>query len=188
MKTKKREKIGFDFDKVFVNYPPLIPSELIEWLYKIRNHKLTYRYPGKMEQLIRILSHYPVFRHPLKKNLENLNNIWKQQDKDIYLISSRFSFLKQRTNHWTKKYGLEKFFKKMYFNFKDDQPHVFKNKIIKKENIQKFVDDDLDLLLFLSKENPKVKFYWLSSKNPKKELPASIKIVKDLEEFKNKYL
>ena len=187
MKILKNEKVGFDFDKVFVNYPPLIPDELIEWLYKIKNHKLRYRYPSKTEQKIRILSHYPIFRHPSKKNIASLKDIWKN-NKDIYLISSRFSFLDKRTYYWTKRYGIEKFFKKMYFNFNDEQPHIFKNKVIKKEGIKKFVDDDLDLLRYLSKENPKVEFYWLSNKKPQKELPNSIKIVKNLEEFKNNYL
>lgn len=76
----------------------------------------------------------------------------------------------------------------MYFNFNDEQPHLFKDKIIKKEKIEKFLDDDLDLLIYLAQRNPKVNFFWLSSRKPNGKIPSSIKIVKSLSEFQKKYL
>lgn len=188
MKNKfNAQRIGFDFDKVFVNYPPFIPGSLIEYLYKRRNHNLSYRFPGKLEQKIRILSHIPFFRPPIKENIESLKKIYEKNDSRIYLVSSRFSFLKDRTELWDRVNNIFRYFEEIYFNFADEQPHIFKNRIIKKARIEKFIDDDLDLLLYLSERNTKVKFYWINKKGIKKLLPKNIVRIKNLEEFLNKY-
>lgn len=183
----KKTKIAFDFDKVFVNYPPFVPSALINYLYKKRNHNLSYRIPGKLEQKIRVLSHSSFLRLPIKKNIEVLSNMFTKDNLEIFLISSRFSFLREKTNDWNRRNNMAQYFKKMFFNFNDEQPHLFKDRIIKQENIQKFVDDDLDLLLFLAKNNPRVKFYWIGPSKTE-TLPPNIAHIRDLKEFFNKYV
>lgn len=197
MTDSKKQKIGFDFDRVLVNYPPLIPEIVIDKLYKNglipnkkcqNNENLKYRFPGNFERKVRILSHAPFLRMPIKKNLKSLMRIAETNDVDLYLISSRYSFLKQRTNALVEKHKISRYFKKLCFNFEDKQPHIFKNEVIKKEAIEKFIDDDLDLLLYLEKQNPNIKFYWLSKKGANIKLPDSIKIIKNVEEFRTKYL
>src|SRR3989344_7477005 len=99
----KKLGIGIDFDRIFVNYPPFVPGPIIERFYKKRNHKLSYRIPGKAEQKLRILLHTPLLRQPIKNNIDELEKIHNEEDCDTYLISSRFSFLKGKTNLWNKK-------------------------------------------------------------------------------------
>jgi hypothetical protein len=181
-------RIGIDFDKIFVNYPPIVPGALIEYLYKNKNHELKYRQPGKFEKRIRVLSHISLFRPPIKSNIEALDKIYQKNNSIIYLISSRFSFLKKKTESWNNKHNMHKYFEKMYFNFEDEQPHLFKNKVIKFERIEKFIDDDLDLLVYLARDNPKVDFYWVTQSSTIRNLPANIKRIKDLNEFLDKYL
>ena len=188
MKIKQNiQRIGIDFDKVFVNYPPFIPDFLIDYLYKKRNHNLSYRFPGKIEQKIRVFSHLPLFRHPVKDNVKSLKKIAESGNSKIYLISSRFSFLADRTRQWDRTYDLFRYFTKSYFNKDDEQPHKFKDRIIKKEKIKKYIDDDLDLLLFLSRGNPDVEFYWLN-RMENKNLPNNITRIENLEEFFEKYV
>ena len=195
MKAKFEKKIiGFDFDNVLLSYPPLVPKELIDYLYKRsfssenkKNFSLMYRFPGKLEQKIRIFSHSPIFRHLIKKNTETLSSI-SSKNYDIYLISSRFSFLENRTEEVLKKYKLIKYFTKTFFNFENMQPHIFKDEVIKKLNIEMFVDDDLDLLNYLAPRNPNVEFFWISNKKNKKALPKNISHIYDLKEFKQTYL
>ncbi len=182
-------RIGFDFDKVFVDYPPFIPSSIIDRLYKKKNHKLVYRFPSEFEQKIRILSHHWMLRSPIKKNIEVLSEITKINELDIFLISGRFGFLKNKTEIWLKRHKLKKFFKKMYFNFENEQPHLLKDKMIRKLKLTKFVDDDLDLLLYLSKRNPRIDFFWLKGTFPKKvRLPKNLVPIIDLREFAEKHL
>jgi len=168
--------IGFDLDKIFIDYPPFIPDALINRLYKQQsNGLLLYRMPSKAEIIIRILSHHPFFRPPIIENIQFVEALAEDKKHRYYLISSRFSFLKDRTKQIVKKYNFDKIFSAMFFNFEDQQPHVFKDRIIKKMKIDLYVDDDLPLLEYISENNPNTKFFWLNkwqTKSLKKNLFA----------------
>lgn len=186
-------KIGFDFDKVFINYPPLIPYFLIDFLYKgssvfrkknIKKNTLHYRIPGSIEQQIRILSHNPLLRSPIKENLAVLQKVSKNKKNKTYLISSRFSFLKKRTDHIITKHALDKYFDGIYFNYGDSQPHEFKEQTIKKLGIGIYIDDDLQLALYLSKKLPDLRIFWVQDgRNVNEHLPKNITPIKDLRDL-----
>lgn len=161
--------IGFDFDKVIIDYPPFIPNWIIDKFYKKKdNGILLYRIPGKAEQILRTIIHLPPLRQPIKKNLQAIADLASKNEHDLFIISSRFGFLKGLTTSLTKKLELEKIFRKMYFNYENEQPHLFKNRVVKELKIHKFIDDDLSLLKFLAKENPKTLFFWLNNSVKKK--------------------
>lgn len=160
-------KIGFDLDKVFVEHPPLIPDLMIEKLYKKKaNGELLYRIPTKAEQFIRQASHYPLFRPPIKENLEFLKKLAKK-NHHLYLISGRFGFLEQQTHELVKRYELDKIFEGMYFNFNNQQPHHFKNDLLSKLHLDIYVDDDIHLLKYVATQNKKTTFYWLHPNHSK---------------------
>jgi len=157
--------IGFDLDKIFIDYPPLIPDVVIDRLYKQKtNGALLYRIPSKPEQLLRLFTHYSFFRPPIIENIEFAKKIYRKNKNRHYLISSRFGFLKKRTHTLIQKYRLNKIFDGMFLNFENKQPHIFKNELIKKLKIDRYVDDDLLLLQFLARKNQKTKFFWLNKK------------------------
>lgn len=190
MTDHKKLKIGFDFDKVFVDYPPFIPTVIIDRLYKKQNTTLSYRFPHLFEQKIRILSHHRLFRPPIKHNIESLKKMSNDKNFELYLISGRFGFLKTQTQRWIEFYEFDKFFKNLYFNFDNRQPHEFKNAMIQKLKIDKYIDDDLDTLRFLSEQNPKIEFYWLIKKSffLSQSLPHNVIPVNNIEELRLKYL
>lgn len=174
--------IGFDLDKVFINNPPFIPSTIIEKLYREKeNGELKYRLPYRIEQYIRIFSHYHIFRPPIAENITYLNNLVKNNKHNYFLISSRFGFLEKRTEAVLKRYRLQNKFKELIFNYTNKQPHVFKNDMIKKLHIDVYIDDDLPLVKFLAKENPTVKFFWLN-KNKTGKLQNTITAIQNLPE------
>ena len=157
--------IGFDLDKVFIDYPFFIPDIIIDKLYKKKvKGKLIYRIPSKPEQLFRLLIHQPIFRQPIKENLNFMKTLAAKNTHNHYLISGRFGFLKGQTAKLVQRHGLDKIFKDLYFNFENHQTHLFKNGIIQKLKIDRYVDDDLALLKFLVKKNPGTKFFWLNKK------------------------
>ena len=128
--------IGFDLDKIFIDYPPFIPSGVIDKLYKKKaNGVLLYRIPSKPEQMVRRLSHLPLLRPPIKDNIRFLKSISKEKNK-LYLISSRFDFLRGITEKLMEKQGFDKVFDGMYFNFDNQQPHIFKKRCFKKTQIR----------------------------------------------------
>ncbi len=179
--------LGFDFDKIFINYPPFIPGALIDRLYKNKtNGMLSYRIPSKLEQRFRLITHYPIFRPAILENIQFIKNVSKQNSHKYYLISSRFSFLKDTTNTLIKKYQLDDIFHTMHFNFENRQPHVFKEDIIKKLNVHRYVDDDLALLKFLLSKNKKTIFFWLNNKREEKLGKNLFAVTKLSDMLKNK--
>lgn len=188
--------IGFDFDKVFIDYPPFIPYSIIDFLYKgslafrkgkTKNANLHYRFPGEIEQKIRIVSHFSLFRNPISKNIAVLKKISERKNGKTYLVSSRFSFLKKRTDSILSKYNLNKYFDGIYFNYENKQPHLFKELTIKKLGIDTYIDDDLDLSLYLSSRMPQLTIFWVSDGRTQTSiLPKNVIGIKDLSElYKN---
>lgn len=187
--------IGFDFDKVFIDYPPFIPYSIIDYLYKgslvlrkngTKNVILHYRFPGSFEQKVRILSHYPIFRRPLKNNISALKKITESKEDKTYLVSSRFGFLKKRTDVILQKYNLNKYFDGIYFNYSNMQPHIFKEKTIRNLKIEIYIDDDIDLALYLAKKIPNLRIFWVRDGRERiGPLPTNVIPIKNLYELSN---
>lgn len=155
--------IGFDLDKVLINYPPIIPTRFIDWCYRRHDTpELSYKIPtGRLERQIRLLTHFYPFRPAIKKNVDLLKS-WTQKYRDnrLFLISSRYGFLEKLTLSLLKRYSLTQLFKDILLNTKDEQPHKFKEAVIKRLEIQLYIDDDLDLLKYLQSHNQKIKLLW----------------------------
>lgn len=153
--------IGFDLDNVFINTPPIIPRIVIKKLYGEKaNGILKYRIPSYPEQIVRQFSHSPLLRQPIIQNIDFLKTLVNNRNQ-LYLISSRYGFLKKRTEQLISQHNFDKLFSHMYFNYHNEQPHVFKNRILHTLQLDRYVDDDLHLLKFVAVHNPKTKFYWL---------------------------
>jgi uncharacterized HAD superfamily protein len=152
MSTKSKViRIGFDLDGVIINKPPFVPALLMELLVRAHNKKdLSYRFPNtKLEQFVRWFSHHPMFRPPIKKNINLIHQLYKNKNYELYVVSSRYSFLDKRTKQWFDYYCFDRLFKKIYINLKNEQPHKFKERMIKKLKLKVFIDDDLPLLNYL---------------------------------------
>ena len=178
-------RIGFDLDKVFINTPPFVPISFINKFYKQRdNGILLYRIPAPAEQVLRKATHIPLLRPAIKTNLTFLKELAKdKKNYQLFLISSRFKFLEPETQQIVKRYALDKIFEKLYFNYENKQPHEFKNEILKKLNLDIFVDDDLSLVHFVAKDNPKTKFFWLDDRAKTAKLANNIMAISGLGEI-----
>lgn len=179
-------KIAFDLDGIFIDTPPLVPKKLIAWLYRgPQNHEPKYRFPTtKIEQHIRKFSHHSIFRPKISQNIEFLN-IFAKSKNQIFLVSSRYSFLRDLTIKLLEKYGIKNKFTKIYLNTKNEQPHLFKERVIKTLKIDVFIDDDLRLLEYLKSHCPNTKLFFYDL-NPQK-VRSEINQIKELKEI-NKYL
>ncbi|MCL4353815.1 hypothetical protein M1615_05150 [Patescibacteria group bacterium] len=157
--------IGFDLDRVLVDYPPFVPETVIDRFYKNKNGKLAYRIPSKPEAYLRLLIHYSIFRQPLQDNIAFVRQLkGKDNINKLYLISGRFAFLREKTDEIIARDKLGEIFSGMYFNFANEQPHIFKDKIIKKLSLSSYVDDDFDLVDYLSEKNPQLNLFWLNNR------------------------
>lgn len=178
-------RIGFDLDNIFIDTPPIIPDVVIERLYRKNTKKeLLYRIPSKAEQYIRRAAHIRLLRPPIKKNITFLRSL-ENDSNQLYLISSRYGFLKNVTMGVIKRHKLDKTFHELYFNFENKQPHIFKDEMLKKLKIEKFVDDDLDLLKYIAGKNNSIKLYWLNKKI-KKKISNNITAITNIADLLNK--
>jgi len=167
-------KIGFDLDKIFIDFPPFVPDRLIEKLYRKKtNGELLYRIPSRPEQLLRRISHLPFLRPGIYENITYLKGISKEKHK-LYLISSRFGFLEERTKKLIETYKFESIFDKMFFNFTNKQPHEFKDDILQKLHLDIYVDDDFHLLKYVAKRNKRTRFYWLTGGSGSSKITKNI--------------
>lgn len=156
--------IGFDLDGIFVDTPPLIPKKVIEWLHRKKGPTLTYRIPGKLEQYIREVSHAGLLRPRIAENILLLRNKTLKSNHTYTLISGRFGFLKRETACILMRYGIRDLFDYQFFNYANEQPHLFKNSIIKEQRVHRYVDDDLPLIEFLAAKHRHIRFFWFNKK------------------------
>lgn len=157
-------KIAFDLDGVIVDKPPLVPKSFLEWLFRgPKKNVLHYRFPKtKPEQEIRKFSHFYLFRPPIRTNIRFIDRLAKNKKVELYVISGRYSFLKSATEQWLRKRKVNKYFKAIYLNLNDEQPHLFKERLLKKMKMDIFVDDDDLLVNYLSQKVDNTKIYCLS--------------------------
>lgn len=160
-------RIGFDLDGIFVDKPPMVPKIVIEWLYRGRDHTLAYRIPSRPEQFVRKVSHMKMFRPPIKQNIRFIKQ-QKLLKHTLFLISGRFGFLQKETEAILRAHVIDGMFSKVMLNIDNEQPHLFKEKILKKLKIDLYVDDDLRLLEYLQQTCPKTKLVWLNSSSCQK--------------------
>lgn len=158
-------RIAIDLDGVIVDKPPLIPKKLIEWLFRGgRKNGLHYRFPTtRLEQLIRKLSHFYLLRPAIDKNINFLKKNSGKEIGELFIVSARYSFLEQETKIWLRKRGIGNLFSQVYLNLKDEQPHFFKEKILKKLKVDIFIDDDHLLADYLIGRLGNTRIYCLSS-------------------------
>lgn len=141
---EKKIKIAFDLDGVIIDKPPIIPKRLLERLFRGDGGKsLHYRFPAsKIEQAIRKISHFYLFRPPIRKNIEFIRELTKDKRYELYIVSARYSFIEKETFKWLEKRKINNIFKGIYLNIKDEQPHLFKEKILSELKPDIFIDDD----------------------------------------------
>ena len=152
----KKIKIAFDLDGVIVDKPPIIPKKLLERIFRGKSKNgLHYRFPySRIEQRIRKLSHFYLLRPPIKKNIEVIRQLAKAKKYELYIVSGRYSFLEKETENWLEKRKIKPFFKEIYINLENDQPHLFKERILKELRPDFFIEDDKGILSYL---RPKLK-------------------------------
>ena len=108
----------------------------------------------------------------------------KENKIEAYIVSARYESLKKDFENWINKIEARKYFTGIYYNNNNEQPHLFKEQVIKKLNIDIFVEDNWDIVNHLSK-NTKAKIYWiynLLDRNIKfkNRFPNLVKAVKKL--------
>lgn len=178
----KKIKIAFDLDGILIDKPPFISKRLLEWAFKGGNGgKLHYRFPEtKIEQWIRKLSHFYLFRPPIRENIQFVKELARNKEYELYIVSARYSFLKKETDIWLKEAGLDGLFKKIFLNQDNEQPHLYKERILRSLKPNIFIDDDDLIADFLAEKLPKVKIFCCFDRGEKCRKAKFIKSITEI--------
>lgn len=157
---KKQLRVGFDLDGVLLYNPARIARPIIVFLKKIFLKKEVdkFHYPQtKIQKLIWLMFHKVVFGPAL--GYEDLKKLTKSKKIKAYIITGRNESLKDDYNRWMKKLGAKKYFSGSYFNDKNEQPYLFKEKMIRKLKLDLYVEDNWDIVNKLKVKSEKLKVF-----------------------------
>ena len=163
---KKILKVGFDLDGVILYNPIRFVRPIAKLLKPLKSFILKQKeeffyYPeSKVEQfLFRLLHKTSFMADPALKDIELLV---KSKKIKAYIITGRYSFLKKDYKVWLKKINADSIFEKCYQNKDDLQPNEFKEKMIKKLNLDIYIEDNLDIVQKLN-HHTNAKIFWITN-------------------------
>jgi hypothetical protein len=161
MKRTKPLKVGFDLDGVLLYNPTRVIRPLVSVVKRALLHKrkLKFYYPKtSVEKVFWALAHKSsIYTAP---GLEEITRLVEEGKIEAYLITARFAFLGPGVQRWVKKKHLEKTFTGVYYNAANEQPHEFKERMIKKLKLDLYVEDNFDIVQYL-KEKTSARVLWI---------------------------
>jgi len=153
-------KVGFDLDGVLLYNPARIARSIIAFIkkYVLKRDLSKFYYPkNKLESwawnFLHKSSLWPA------SGIDIIHQLIKNKKIKAYIISARYESLKADFNYWIKKIDPKKNFSGHYFNDENEQPYLFKEKIIKKLNLDIYVEDNWDIVNHLSSSGRKI--FWI---------------------------
>lgn len=89
----------------------------------------------------------------------------KEKNIKVYLITGRFGTLQEDFEKWMKKIHAKDHFEAFYHNPKDEQPQIFKKRMIDELKLDVFIDDNWDIVNYLSDEfkDTNKKILWITN-------------------------
>lgn len=158
---KQPIRVGFDLDGVILYNPARIVRPLIAFYKKffLKKKVLKFYYPhSPFEKTIWKLVHKSsIFIAP---GLNDIKQLVKRKKIKAYIVTARYGFMGKELVAWFKKNELDLIFSELYYNKHDDQPHIFKERMIKKLKLDFFVEDNYDIVQHIGKST-KAKAVWI---------------------------
>jgi hypothetical protein len=143
-------KVGFDLDGVLLYNPVRIARPVISFFKRAFLHKkkLAFYYPKTdlEKRLWRLIHKSSIFIAP---GFSQISELVKQKKIKAYIITARYSFLGPELLKWAEKNGFGSVFTEIHYNAKDEQPHLFKARLINKLKLDYFVEDNLDIVRYV---------------------------------------
>ena len=169
-KAPKRDKIlkvGFDLDGVLLYNPLKVARPAVaaaKALFFKARRGIFYIPRSSLQRLMWLVLHKSsLFIEPGYKDIKKL--IARGRIR-AYVVSGRYSFVQGDLEDWLKRLEAGKYFAGIYVNSRDEQPTVFKERIIKKLDLDVFIEDNWDVVAYLNKskvksQKSKVKIFWI---------------------------
>jgi hypothetical protein len=175
---KKILKVGFDLDGVILYNPIRFIRPIAKLLKPFKSFFLKqnldfFYFPkSKFEQYLFRLLHKTSFKSD--SAICDIKQLVKDKKIKAYIVTGRYSFLKTDYENWLKKINAKEIFEKYYQNTDDLQPNEFKKRMIKKLDLDIYVEDNWDIVEKLKacsepldstrdKLRRKIKIFWITN-------------------------
>lgn len=163
----RKLKVGFDLDGVILYNPIRVlrpVASALRFFKPLLFHekKDSFYFPNSpLEKLLWKILHKTSFK--IADGVEEIKKLSKKGAIEPYIITARYSFLKDDFNHWVKKLNNKPYFKYCHYNKNDIQPNAFKEKMIKELKLDVFIEDNWGVIQKLNGSLPKTKIFWVSN-------------------------
>lgn len=160
-------RVGFDLDGVILYNPIRVLRPIASFFrflkpYLFHERSDSFYFPNSdLERFIWRQLHKTSYT--VADGFSDVARLAKKGAFDAFLVTSRYEFLKPDFEYWVKKLRAPTIFKGWYYNKANLQPNIFKRTIIKKLDLDYFVEDNWGVIQKLNGSLKSVKIIWLSN-------------------------
>ena len=154
-------RIGFDFDGVVAYNPLRIVRGPITYVKRriLKKKKTEFYIPTSwFMKFIFWLPHQWSFFPG--RGIYTVKQLVNEGKVEACIVSGRYGYLDGQIPQWLKRRGLETTFPAVYANKNNEQPHVYKERMIKTLQLDYFIEDNFDIVSYLHTRT-KTKIYWI---------------------------
>lgn len=162
--------VGFDFDGVIIYNPLHIARAPIAWFKRkfLRLNKTSFYKPKNKFQLF-IWKLLFLISIPATDGLKEIQKLKNEGKIYPILLTGRFDLSQKKLRKILKKIGFPNLFSEIITNDKNEQPHVFKERLIQEKKMQVYIEDNIDIVLHLNKTIPR--YHSRENGNPNSSTP-----------------
>ncbi len=158
-------KVGFDFDGVIAYNPLRVIRPLMSFLKlkkMVKRDQLVFFQPSNaFEEFAWWAVHQSSFMPA--NGFDILKQLIKAGLIEAHLLTGRTTSLTKDLKLKLRMFGLGDLFKTVNITARNEQPHLFKSRLLKEYDLDMFVEDNFDIVQFLKKHNPETKICWITN-------------------------
>jgi hypothetical protein len=159
--VNKPLKVGFDLDGVLLYNPARIirlPVVAFKHIFLKKREKKFLVPKNPFARFVWRAMHWSsLFIAP---GLDEIERLVKKGKIEAYIVSARYDFLEPDFERWMRRLNKKRIFYETHHNRKNEQPHLFKEKMMKDLGLDVFVEDNYNIVSHLTKKTP-TKIFWI---------------------------
>ncbi len=148
--------VGFDFDGVVAYNPARLARYPISFIKQniLGIHTVSFFIPKNgIERAFWSLAHESSMFPAL--GVTHLRHLVSEGVIEAHLLTSRFGFLEPNLRRFLRFWNLSNVFTSVTLNTREEQPHLFKERIIRAKKFEYFVEDNWDIVSHLAANLPR---------------------------------
>ncbi|MCX7996613.1 MAG: hypothetical protein N2691_02515 [Patescibacteria group bacterium] len=155
-------RVGFDLDGVILYNPARIIRPIVAAVKRklLKKKKLKFYVPQSPQErfIWRLFHKSSLFIAP---GFSEIRPLVDSRKIEAYIVTARYDFLKEDFHSWLRKSGCQEYFHGWFHNKDDEQPHLYKEAMVRKLGLDIFIEDNLDIVRHLAKSFPDKHIIWI---------------------------